>query len=127
MFKLHCKKHLQSILQISVCFSTVSKLVNSEHTPHNLLGWHQADEGRQWTVPGQQKLSGSKHYSRTHDPLMKGAGLPLHTWLKTKGMPELIHKQVNAPALEVAKVIRKGNTQLDRQPVCNGQGSQVSL
>lgn len=58
---LHCKKHLQSILQVSVCCGTVSKVVNSEHTPHNFLGWHQADEGRRWFVAGQQKLSASKH------------------------------------------------------------------
>lgn len=96
MFILHCEKHLQSILQILFAVHTVSKVVNSEHIPHNLLGQHQADEGRQWIVAGQQKLSGSKHYSRTHDPLMRGAGLPLHTWLRTAGMPQLIHKQVNA-------------------------------
>lgn len=45
---------------------------------------------------------------------MKGAGLPLHIRLRTAAVPELMHMEINVPALEVAKVIRKGNIQLER-------------
>lgn len=43
-------------------------------------------------------------------------------------MPELIQKQINAPALRGGRGDQEViNTQQERQLVCNGQGSQVPL
>lgn len=121
VFILHCKKHLQSILQISACCS------------------YSQQSGKFWAHASQLIRMAPGRWMQTMDHSWPTEALWFKTlkqnsWSTREGswfffahLAENCRNawndsQIHAPALEVAKVIRKGNMPLERQPVCPGQG-----
>lgn len=108
MFILHCKKHLQSVIQIYIC--CLYSQESGKFWEHASLfisfrmassRWRQPATQQQTVVGQQEVLPSPARASEAgpRDPFMKGVSLPSRTRLETMSGPELIHKQIRCHCL----------------------------